>query len=584
MQQDSSRPPPWFPATTRDAAWVAVICALPLALLYEPRQQFGTDWIASLWLTSYFGEFFKHHLAFPEVIHTSQLAGMPYPVFYGFLCYPLLGLISSFTDPHAAVRLAVGAVFFLQTWQVLRLMDQVGANRRFGLVASALACWSTYALTNLYNRGAINELLATALLTAAICAVYRACLLPPGSTRPAPLATGLLCMVLAAGTHPITAAFGGMFFALVITVAWAYSDGRGQLAAWLGAGAIVAALVLSPWIYAVLKFGPVLYVTQLFITKLSYYPANIDSLGSRLMPFPYDRRVIEDPHLSVHQTPYLDAQVTAGLVILAVFLAVCLLRAGWRRIALNRAGLASASACWISFFVMLVISVSPELGAKLPGLFHNLQYAYRLVAYLNLSLLLVVVGSLMALSSDEARKLATRRGTLVLGAILALAVGGLALKLQHGWANKSAAPKVSGSSALSLPVEFYGYYAYAVTKNLNGATPPPPLALTVGRGREFGRLAPERFSFPAPEVRRLTVQAFPWNEVLLNGRPAVTADTVNAAEGATISLPAGESEITYAWRPDRLWVRLNILSRCTLLAWFILVLILHARTIRTSSP
>src|SRR5262245_43767029 len=119
-----SPPASWLPATPRNAAWVALICALPLALLFVPRQQFGTDWIASLWLTGYFGEFFKQHLAAPEVLHTVELAGIPYPVFYGFLLYPLLGMISSVTDAHAAIRLAVGAVFVLQAWQVLRLLHQ----------------------------------------------------------------------------------------------------------------------------------------------------------------------------------------------------------------------------------------------------------------------------------------------------------------------------------------------------------------------------------------------------------------------------------------------------------------------------
>jgi len=584
MPLNPSRPPSNLAAPSRDVAWVAVICALPLALLVEPRQQFGTDWIANLWLTAYYGEYFKHHLAFPEVIHTIQLAGIPYPVFYGILLYPLLGLISSLTDAHAAIRLAVGGAFFLQTWQVLRLMVQTGAPRRFALGTAALVCWSTYALTNLYNRGALSELIATSLLTAAICAVYRACLLPLGPLRWPPLATGLLCIVLAAGTHPITGLFGGTFFALVITVAWAGSHGRGQLAACLGAGAIAAAVVLSPWIYAVLKFGPSLYVTQLFITKLEYYPADIDSLSSRLMPFPFDRRVMENPNLSVNATPYLDAQVTVGLLLLALFLAVGLFDAGWRRLALQRAGLALVLASWVSFIIILVISTSPALGARLPAPFHKLQFAYRLVSYLNLSLLLAVVGSFMALSSDAARKLGSRPATLVLGAILALAASGLALKLQHGWANKSAAPKVSGSSALSLPVEFYGYYAYAVTQNLNGPAPPgEALFLHVEQGPEFGRLTPERVSHATAEARRLKVQAFPWNVVRVNGQPAINADTVNSAEGATITLPAGECEITYTWQPDRLWVWLNILSRGTLLALVILVAVLHGRTVRAGS-
>ena len=78
---------------------------------------------------SYFAEFFKAHLSFPEVIHTEQLSGMPYPVFYGFLAYPLLGLLGAITSPTVAIRIAIAAVFWLQSWQVFRLLLQVSADR-----------------------------------------------------------------------------------------------------------------------------------------------------------------------------------------------------------------------------------------------------------------------------------------------------------------------------------------------------------------------------------------------------------------------------------------------------------------------
>ncbi len=572
-----------FTSRLRDFGWVVAICALPLVLLWAPRRQFGADWAVNLWLTSYFGEFFKQHLAFPEVIHTTQLAGIPYPVFYGFLLYPVLGLASSATNPHAALRLAVGAVFLLQTWQVLRLMHRVGAGRLGSFVTAALACWSTYALSNLYNRGAINELIAVALLTAATCAVCRACLVAPGRARLPPLVTGLLCFVLAAGAHPITGVFGGMFFGLATATAWFFSEGRRPLAMGLGAGAVAGAMVLGPWIYAVLQFGPSLYITQHYTSAIFYFPADVDALATRLMPFPYDRRVAASPGMSHFLTPYLDAQVTAGLVILAGFMAVSLFLAWRRRFFLDRAGVAIAVIGWTVFVVLLVVSVSPVLGNGLPGLFHNIQFAYRLVSYLNLALLLAVAGGWLAVSSGKARELVARREAPVLWAILAIAACGLGLKLKHGQASQREAPAISEASTLDLPGEFYGYAAYAVANRPGAAAttiaPPPPLQLAVGHGPEFAQVAAQKFSSAAPQIRQLNVQPFPWNEVRLNGRIAVTADTANAPEGTTIALPAGISEITYTWRPDPTWVWLKALSDVTLLAWLALVAFLHGGAI-----
>lgn len=564
---------------------MVVICALPLWLLFEPRQQFGSDWSTHVWLTSYYGEFFKQHHGFPEVVHTVELAGMPYPVFYGFLLYPLLGLISSFTDPHAAVRLAVAGVFLLQTWQVFRLVNQTSDSRRFGLLTAALVSWSTYALTNLYNRGALNELIAVALLTAAICAVCRAALLPAGPGRFPPFMTGLFCYVLATGAHPITAVFGGIFFGLVAGSIWIFAPDRNQLTAWFSAGALAGAVVVSPWAYVVLKFGSSLYVSRYYTAELIYWPATIDSLATRLMPFPYDRRMVEDPQLSRLASPYLDTQVTAGLLILSIFLTLLLLLARRRRLPLQRAGTSLVVTCWGLFLVILAMSVSPVLG-RMPDLFRNLQFAYRLVSYLNLALLLVIVGGLAALSTAEARKLVARWSPHVLGVTLALAAFGLVLKLQHGRVNQSLAAKVSGSSALRQPDGFYGVNAYAITSSTPdetaAATPLPPLFLQVGTGPEFGRMAPLRVNLPGPELRELRVQPFPWNELRLNGRILAADRAPDSPTGPAVSLPAGENEITYAWQPDRTWVGLILLSRTTLLAWFGYLLFLHGRALRTA--
>ncbi len=567
-----------------DILLILLICAAPLALLMQPGQQFGADWTANVWLTSYFGEYFRQHHAFPEVINTAQLTGMPYPVFYGFLLYPLTGLVSSITNPHAALRLVVGAVFVLQTWQVFQLMKQAGGHRWFSLVTAAVACWSTYALTNLYNRGALNELFAVALLTSATCLVCRACLTPAGPVRRACVATGLLCFVLAAGAHPITAVFGGLCFALFVLLFWAPAKDRGALAGWLVGGAIAGAVVLAPWLYAVARFGRHLHIAQHSTSIVIYWPDDVDALATRLMPFPYDRRVVANPGMSPHLSPYLDTQVTIGLGVLAVFLAIRLVLAWRRRMPLNLAGVGIAALAWTLFGSLLLLSVRAKWGENLPGVFRNLQFAYRLVSYLNLALLFAVAGILVALPADAAGKAAGGARTAVLWSTLALAAGGLLIKLQHGQVLRAPAPPVTGALALNEPLGFYGAEAYSIVSGPARfpANPAPPLRLVVRDGADFGMPAPAKIILAEPQTRELQVQPFPWNQVLLNGRP-LAAEAATTPRGSTVALAAGENTIEYAWRPDAAWSRLKILSRAVLLGWLALVAFLQIRVMRTVS-
>src|SRR6478609_907333 len=129
--------------------WLGLIVLLPLIPLLAPDGCFGLDWPSHLWLTAYYSEYFKQHLSFPEVIHTAQLAGMPYPVFYGVLLYPYLGVLGAVVGAAWAMRVAVAVVFLLQAWQVFRLTLQAGRDRNFALVVAAATSWSIYGLTNL---------------------------------------------------------------------------------------------------------------------------------------------------------------------------------------------------------------------------------------------------------------------------------------------------------------------------------------------------------------------------------------------------------------------------------------------------
>ena len=79
----------------------------PALLLYPGARGFYIDWNNHVWLAGYFGEFARQHGRMPVVVNTPEIAGVAFPIFYGYLLDPLLGLASLWLNPEAAVRLAV---------------------------------------------------------------------------------------------------------------------------------------------------------------------------------------------------------------------------------------------------------------------------------------------------------------------------------------------------------------------------------------------------------------------------------------------------------------------------------------------
>src|SRR5262249_31092432 len=78
----------------------------PSLLLWPSGEGFALEWGNHVWLVGYFGEYFRQHLAMPAGIHTPEVGGLAYPVFYGYLLYPLLGFASARLHPEVVVRLA----------------------------------------------------------------------------------------------------------------------------------------------------------------------------------------------------------------------------------------------------------------------------------------------------------------------------------------------------------------------------------------------------------------------------------------------------------------------------------------------
>src|SRR4051812_28931238 len=96
-----------------------VLCSVgdigtPLLLLCHPQAAFNQDWTNNLWFAAYFAEHLRQHHTVPEVLHAAAAVGWPQPVFYGYLLYPILGVLSSWTGANIGLRIACAAVVAIE--------------------------------------------------------------------------------------------------------------------------------------------------------------------------------------------------------------------------------------------------------------------------------------------------------------------------------------------------------------------------------------------------------------------------------------------------------------------------------------
>lgn len=558
---------------------ILAICAPVLGLLLVPGREFGLDWPGHMWMTAYFGEYFRHHLAFPEVLNTDWISGMPYPVFYGFLFFPVAGLLSIPLGADVAVRLIVAGVMIMQCRQTWRLMTAAGAPHRLGWIVAAVFCWSTYSLTNLYNRGALPEFIAVALLLCALSCFLRALMDPTGTASRRDRVAAFFYYALCAGTHPLTAVFGSILIATIVLSALPFLRRAlwSTTLRWGVLGILGTVLVLSPWIYATSKFHKDLAIHQDSMTQVMHFTESVDQWGVRFSPLPTDGGQAAASDTNRAATPHLDAQLNTPLFLLAlvVSLGIACARTLRLRQSVGLAWAVSAASLAI-FMVALLASLSPAFFNHLPGFCHSLQFAYRLVAYQNLALVAMIAGLVHLDRLAGPHQAAFWKRPLFQGALLLLGLVGLLFKMSHAaTAMKEPGPdgrqwRQATEHLVHLPFEFYGWPAYGTPgSSPEQSQPAEPVFLEVGTGATFGRVAPVIFILEQTQERVIQVQPFPWSRVFDNGQPLAPGQVRALRQGLAVTLPPGTHEISWHWEPDRVWTWLRMVSFLTLGGWLI---------------
>lgn len=578
-----------------------VVVVAPLVLLLDPRVGFYYDWANHLWFIGYFGEYFRQHLEMPQVLHTTAAAGMPHPVFYGYLLYPSLGLFSSVMGAALALRLGLLLLLVAQYAALRSACCRILGSSPLATLVPASVLWSAYSLTNLYNRCALPEYFAAGLLVTSTALAIAAALENDRRTRRRLTWLAAFAAILMTGSHPPTALIGAPLVVLLAAVLWLLlREVPSRLAGVRSAsalGLLLGVLILAPWIQANLLLSSDLGIRSKY-RNLDYFPDRSDSLVGRFSPIPYD--AASQAGGSLPSTPHLDAPFDLALFLLALAALIPALRnrarsqrpeadrwrdtLGWRLLVLG----------WLWFLLFGSLTLIKPFSDALPFLAAPIQFAYRLVTHANLGLLLACLGSGLLLQHRLEEDTRFRRNANAVAALaFALAVLALSIKLVH--ARAVAAPLDSPAfawrgSRVTLITEGHAAAAadYATPARFVNLAPAEAAALDTFRfpigteGAAFGRIGTASVHLAADRRILFNCTAFPWAVLKIDGKPVENAAAARKDFRTAVRLTAGAHVAEWSWAPPPSWSFLRTLSFVALPLGFLLSLasLLALRSVR----
>jgi hypothetical protein len=370
---------------------------------------------------------------------------------------------------------------------------------------------------------------------------------------------------------------------------------------------VAAVAVVSPWLYALRSYGGQLNVRTLF--GMTIYPA-IDDPLTRFFPVPFDSRGLLHGIDNV-STPYLDAQLSVPLLLLAAWAAVEV----WRRSAWSSPFRHMAWASGILVVIMVTLSLSPSVYNVLPDFLGAVQFGYRFVTYQNLFLFTGLV-ALLACRFEQAEEAPGKEppdlvGNGVVTIAWVFGLVGLVIKWTHVWAIAGTGPlggqeyradEISAvrrtletrtnpqrpnvplprgyglgwrerDALVDMPKFFYGASDYGTAAGyapVDNSIPLGEVDLPVGTGPQFGIPQPMSGTLPREAWAVTNVLAFPWNGLEVDGRLLPRSELRVAGRRLAIRLEPGNHTILAKIDPDGTWLWLRRLSISTFLAWVLL--------------
>jgi hypothetical protein len=430
------------------ARWYWSIPALAILSLLAPilltDRTFASDWGNHYWLIYMQGlniEALGEPSIYLQSTYAQGLLGAfyPYYAFYGGTFYAVAGLLADVFDTEVAVLLAyagaIAANYLGWTW----MARMAGVRGWRAQLPGLIAVTAPLAVTNLYGRGGIPEVIATSMLPLVAAAGISLVREPRLRLRDA--AAFVVGLVFLTGSHALTLAWGivflGLLAVLLIACHWPFVKQRAMrllTIAWLAllAGCVNAWMLVPALLYR----SRILENEPDPITGTAYTdPSHLFSL----------LRNTGDPIANVH------ADVNAQLPVLALLWALACGAIFWRFATPRSRALGIGLATVLAALLALILH--PALIGDLPEFLQYIQFPYRLLTYADFCVVGLVT---LALASTE-RERASGRAT---AAVVALAAIGFFNLVISGVQNVEVRSWLSGrdraiASSVHPPTSWY---------------------------------------------------------------------------------------------------------------------------------
>jgi hypothetical protein len=361
---------------------VGIAFGLLYPILFSDRS-FATDWGNHMWLIHMQGLDIKGLGEPGYYLHSGLGFFYPYFAFYGGTMYAALGLVSLAANPEFAMLVAyaaaIAANFGGWTW----IARQAGIDGWWAMLPGALAVTAPYAVTNMYGRGDLPEVIATSTIPL-VAASALACVREE-RLRYWSAAAFVVSVAVLTGTHALTLIWGTTFLLLCAALLVA-SDWRGARArarrglrlVWLGA----LGIGINAWILVPL----ILYHTRL--RERGPDPLGYLNVTDHSQLFSIFR---DSAGLNLAATADLNAQ----LPVLALLWALAFGLVFWPLLNRVHRRLGVGLLAILAAFVALILS--PSLIERLPETWRYIQFPYRLVTYADLAAIGLVTLALAAM-------------------------------------------------------------------------------------------------------------------------------------------------------------------------------------------
>lgn len=388
---------------------VAVLCLLA-PILFTDRT-FASDWGNHYWLIYMQGLNIKA-LNEPSLYLQSTLGSFyPYYAFYGGTFYALTGFVSAAVSTELAALLsyagALAANYLGWTW----LARQAGVRGWRSQLPGLIAVTAPMAVTNLYGRGGIPEVVATAMLP--LVAASAISLVREPRLRLRDTVIFVVSLVILTGTHALSLGWGVVFLtflgAVLIACCWSFVKERVMRLlglAWLS----VLAGCINAWMLAPL----IAYRSR----TLENEPDEIGQLAFTDAENLF--RIFRD---APDHYPFIHGDINAALPVLAIAWAIPAGIVFWRWLPpRNRiVGIALS----VIFVGLVVLILHPSLIESLPESLQYIQFPYRLLTYANFCVVGMVT---LALAGMERRGFSPGSSAAVT-ALAAIALFNLAISI-----------------------------------------------------------------------------------------------------------------------------------------------------------